>query len=92
MYYHKQEKMIIDTARQFFKYSIKVRLVEQNLEINELHSYLISRGCKVTITTLSKYLNQKYGSDKSIPADILKQIASFLDTTMEDLYTNKKVA
>jgi hypothetical protein len=78
--------MLVDTQKPYFKYSIKSRLVDRGTEVNTLHDHLLISGCDVTITTLSKYINQKYGSEKSIPSDILKEIASFLNVSMESLF------
>ena len=86
MSYHKKHKMYIDTQKPYFKYSIKTRLLDRGIEINALFLHLVNVGFDINIGTLSRYLNHKYDSDGSIPSDILKEIAVFLNTTMESLF------
>jgi len=78
--------MLVDTKKPHFKYSIKSILVDRAIEINTLFLHLVSVGFDMNIATLSRYLNHKYDSDGSIPSDILKEIASFLNVSMESLF------
>lgn len=69
------------------RYKYKLR------DINKTHwidvPKMIAQNCDVSIQTAYNYINTKAEERFSIPSDHLRIIASILNMTMEDLFTEK---